>query len=70
MNRYVTNPMLKAWVVFQTDASAAFGFLDDDDEEFFVPVDLVCTGYHYEKGGEKYRQVCEWIESIKEGKKA
>lgn len=65
--RYV-NTDLDAYVVFQQpknpdqeEFDVLFGFFEED-EEHLMPLSQVTYGYHYDKGGENYRALCEWIE--------
>lgn len=57
------NAELNAYCIQQNDGTVIFGFLDED-EEFCMPTEYLAAGYHYEKGGETYRSLCRWVESL------
>lgn len=59
--KYFENKELKAYA-FLFAESVEYGFFGG--EEHILPLKLITEGYHYEKGGDLYRRLCEWIESL------
>lgn len=57
---YFENKELKAYA-FLFAETVEYGFFGEGEEEHIRPIDSLTEGYHYEKGGEKYRRLCEWI---------
>lgn len=64
------NKELNAYARLDEDGCLEYGFFDGNgecDDPFFRQKHLIVKGYHYEKGGDEYQELCEWIESLLRG---